>query len=368
MARNNHQEAIERTSETARAGVREATDHAENVMQTGIQAAQRVADEFGRVFGVGGQNEDLTRQATQNLEAITETGTILMRGFQDRTGLKILEGYGLTEGTCVSTVNPPRGERRIGSIGLRVPLQAMKAVLLDDAGGHMRDCTVGETGVLVIRGPNVFAGYKVAEHNKGLWIDAGDGGLWLNTGDLGRQDADGYFYLTGRRKELIIRGGHNIDPAIIEEALHQHPAVQLAAAVGRPDPHAGELPVAYVQLKPGTAANEAELLAFAQREILERAAQPKAIRVVNAMPLTAVGKIFKPKLKHEETVDALRSALRAEGLVEFRLEVLDDPRWGTRVEVLLPDRAGIDIARDVLGRFPFRFELSMPGKPGPRTP
>jgi hypothetical protein len=83
MARNNHQEAIERTSKTARAGVREATDHAENVMQTGIQAAQRVADEFGRVFGVGGQNEDLTRQATQNLEAITETGSVLMRGFQD---------------------------------------------------------------------------------------------------------------------------------------------------------------------------------------------------------------------------------------------------------------------------------------------
>src|SRR5215212_365172 len=83
MARNNHQEASERASETARAGVREATDHAENVMQTGIQAAQRVADEFGRVFGVGGQNEDLTRQATQNLEAITETGSVLMRGFQD---------------------------------------------------------------------------------------------------------------------------------------------------------------------------------------------------------------------------------------------------------------------------------------------
>ena len=83
MARNNHQEAIERTGETARAGVREATDRAEDVMKTGIQSAQRVADEFGRVFGFGGQNEDLTRQATQNLEAITETGTILMRGFQD---------------------------------------------------------------------------------------------------------------------------------------------------------------------------------------------------------------------------------------------------------------------------------------------
>lgn len=292
----------------------------------------------------------------------------LMRGFQDRTGLKILEGYGLTEGTCVSTVNPPRGERRVGSIGLRVPLQAMKAVLLDDAGEHVRDCAVGETGVLVIRGPNVFAGYKVAEHNKGLWIDAGDGDLWLNTGDLGRQDADGFFYLTGRKKELIIRGGHNIDPANIEEALHQHPAVQLAAAVGRPDPHAGELPVVYVELKPGAAATEAELLTFAQRGIHERAAQPKAIRIVNAMPLTAVGKIFKPKLKHDETVDALRSALRAAGLTELRLEVLEDPRWGTRVEVRLPDRAGIDIARDVLGRFPFRFELSMPGELGPRAP
>src|SRR5215203_3052311 len=83
MARNNHQEAIERTSETARAGVRKATDNAENVMQTGIQAAQRVADQFGRVFGVGGQNEDLTRQATQNLEAITQTGSVLVRGFQE---------------------------------------------------------------------------------------------------------------------------------------------------------------------------------------------------------------------------------------------------------------------------------------------
>ena len=94
----------------------------------------------------------------------------LMRTFQERTGLKILEGYGLTEGTCVSTCNPPRGERRIGSIGLRLPLQAMKAVVLDDSGAYVRDCADGEVGVLVIRGPNVFAGYKLPEHNKGLWL------------------------------------------------------------------------------------------------------------------------------------------------------------------------------------------------------
>ena len=281
----------------------------------------------------------------------------LMRGFEERTGLKILEGYGLTEGTCVSTVNPPRGDRRLGSIGVRVPLQSMKAVILDEGGTYVRDCGVGEVGVLVIRGPNVFAGYKVAEHNKGLWIDAGDGERWLNTGDLGRQDADGYFYLTGRKKELIIRGGHNIDPASIEEPLHQHPAVQLAAAVGRPDPHAGELPVAYVQLKPGAAATEAELLAFALREILERAAQPKAIRIVDAMPLTGVGKIFKPRLRQREIEDALAEALRSADVSLVSVQARSDPAHGTVVDVSLAEPADPHVARRVLGQFPLPFRL-----------
>ena len=221
----------------------------------------------------------------------------------------------------------------------------------------MRDCAVGEVGVLVIRGPNVFAGYKVAEHNKGLWVDAGDGERWLNTGDLGRQDADGYFYLTGRKKELIIRGGHNIDPASIEEPLHQHPAVQLAAAVGRPDPHAGELPVAYVQLKPGAAATEAELLAFAQREILERAAQPKAIRIVDAMPLTGVGKIFKPRLRQREIEDALAEALRSADVSLVSVQARSDPAHGTVVDVSLAEPADPQVARRVLGQFPLPFRL-----------
>jgi fatty-acyl-CoA synthase len=285
----------------------------------------------------------------------------LMRAFQERTGLKILEGYGLTEGTCASTCNPPLGERRSGSIGLRVPLQEMKAVVLDDAGAYVRDCAVGEVGVLTISGPNVFAGYRGAEHDRGLWLDLGDGQRWLNTGDLGRQDSEGYFYLTGRKKELIIRGGHNIDPAAIEEALHRHPAVQLAAAVGRPDPHAGELPVAYVQLKPGASATEAQLLSFAMEQMTERAALPKAIRVVTAIPLTGVGKIFKPELKRREIVAALSSALDDAGIAVHRVEVLDDPRWGTRVEVVVPDSAGIGTARDALGRFPFRFGVSTAG-------
>ncbi|HEU0199625.1 MAG TPA: AMP-binding protein, partial [Burkholderiaceae bacterium] len=283
---------------------------------------------------------------------------VLMRSFQARTGVRILEGYGLTEGTCVSTVSPPLGERRLGSIGLRLPLQQMKAVVLDDAGAYVRDCAVGEVGVLVIRGPNVFAGYKVPEHNKGLWVDAGDGGRWLNTGDLGRQDSEGYFYLTGRKKELIIRGGHNIDPASIEEPLHKHPAVQIAAAVGRPDPHAGEVAVAYIELKPGARATEAELMSFAKEHISERAAQPKAIRIIPAMPVTGVGKIFKPELKHREIEDSLSEALRNAGVPVRSVRVGNDPTYGTTVEVSVAEGAHANLAQQVLGQFPFRFRLS----------
>jgi hypothetical protein len=275
----------------------------------------------------------------------------LIRSVQARCGLKILEGYGLTEGTCVSTVNPPRGESRPGSIGLRVPLQEMKAVLLDEAGRHLRDCGPGEVGLLLIRGPNVFRGYKVAAHNEGLWIQAGEGPPWLNTGDLGRCDADGYFYLTGRKKELIIRGGHNIDPAVIEEPLHQHPAVQLAAAIGRPDAHAGEVPVAYVQLRPGAQAQAAELLDFVRERIGERAAVPKAVRIVAEMPLTGVGKIFKPELKLRETE---RAAGGAAGRWRGRGGVLarQDPARGICVAVSLAPGADAVTARTVLGRFP----------------
>jgi fatty-acyl-CoA synthase len=211
--------------------------------------------------------------------------------------------------------------------------------------------------VLVVRGPNVFAGYKVAEHNRELWIDAGEGERWLNTGDLGRQDADGYFYLTGRKKELIIRGGHNIDPAAIEQPLHEHPAVLMAAAVGRPDAHAGEVPVAYVQLKPGADAAEEELMTFARDHIGERAAVPKAIRIVPAMPLTGVGKIFKPTLKLRETEDALIEALRSAGVPFASVKARNDPSLGTLVDVALAEGADRQLARSALGQFALQFRL-----------
>lgn len=287
----------------------------------------------------------------------------VFKAFQEKTGIRILEGYGLTEGTCVSSVNPPTGERRLGSIGLRLPVQAMKTIVVDEAGRYVRDCAPNEAGLLVIAGPNVFSGYLRADQNNGLWPDLGDGRRWLNTGDLGRCDADGYFWLTGRKKELIIRGGHNIDPASIEEPLHRHPAVQVAAAVGRPDAHAGELPVAYVQLKPGMHATEDDLAAFMQQEIAERAAVPKHVRIVAAIPLTGVGKIFKPELKRRETRDALQAALAQAGAPCTSLDVNTDDAGRMSVAVALSDPALEAAARSVLGRFPFAFSISIAAHP-----
>jgi fatty-acyl-CoA synthase len=284
----------------------------------------------------------------------------VFRTFQERTGIKILEGYGLTEGGCISSVNPPLGEQRIGSIGLRTPGQDMKAVILDDAGNYVRECDINEPGVLIISGPNVFAGYILPEQNKSIWVDTGDGKTWLNTGDLGCRDADGYFWLTGRKKDLIIRGGHNIDPASIEEPLHAHPAVQIAAAVGRPDAHAGELPVAYVQLKPGAKVTESELAAFARERIGERAAVPKHIRIIDAMPLTGVGKIFKPELKRREMHDALEEALTEAGIAVESIDVGEDKSRGSVASVQLGDPAKADEARSVLGRFPFMVSVTGP--------
>ena len=283
----------------------------------------------------------------------------LLRAFQACTGIRILEGYGLTEGTCISTVNPPLGERRPGSIGLPLPGQAMKAVIVDETGRYLRDCLVDEPGQLVISGPNVFSGYARPEQNHGIWMDLGDGDRWLNTGDIGHCDADGYFWLTGRKKELIIRGGHNIDPAAIEEPLHRHPAVRLAAAIGRPDVHAGELPVVYVEMRAGMSTTEAELSEFLRREIHERAALPKAIRIVDAMPLTGVGKIFKPALRWREMADALQSALVEAGVKGAVVSVIENTSRGISVHVELPSAEFEGVARATLGRFPFAFSLSV---------
>lgn len=201
----------------------------------------------------------------------------LFHRFEEETGVRIIEAYGLTESGCAATANPTSGAARVGSIGLRLPWQEIRVMILDDHEQYVRDAIGDEVGVLALSGPNLFAGYLNPLHNHSVWINRpeadGTSSRWLNTGDLGRCDADGYFWLAGRKKDLIIRGGHNIDPQMIEKPLHRHPAVGMAAAVGRPDPHSGEVPVAYVQLRAG--ANVSELLSnlvFARGGVIRRRA------------------------------------------------------------------------------------------------
>jgi fatty-acyl-CoA synthase len=198
---------------------------------------------------------------------------------------------------------------RPGSVGQRFPYQQVRAVRVGPA-GEWEPLPPGEVGTLVIAGPTVFAGY-LEPGPEGPVPQPGDTVRegWLNTGDLGSVDADGYLRLRGRAKDLIIRGGHNIDPAVIEDVLLGHPAVTAAAAVGRPDAHAGEVPVAYVMVAPDSPVTEDELRAWATERVPERAAAPRLVHAVQEIPLTTIGKPYKPELRRRAAEDAAREAL-----------------------------------------------------------
>jgi len=245
----------------------------------------------------------------------------LFKRVEETLGIQLIEGYGLTEGSCVSSLQPLLGSRKIGSIGMRLPYQEMRCVQLDEQGNVARDCQTDEVGEIVVRGPNVFAGYSSENADQGVLLADG----WLATGDLGREDADGFFWLTGRSKDLIIRGGHNIDPGMIENAISRHPDVETVAAIGQPDAYAGELPVAYVSLRQGSDTNESELLEFTREHIGERAAVPVHLEILKDMPVTAVGKLFKPALRQLATERVVRLALEEADIaaaVDSRLDKL----------------------------------------------
>jgi fatty-acyl-CoA synthase len=193
-----------------------------------------------------------------------------------------------------------------------------------------------------VRGPNVAAGYTDPARNAGVFRDDG----WLITGDLGFLDEAGLIHITGRAKDIIVRGAHNIDPAVIEEIAAEHPAVVLCAAVGEPDAYAGELPLLFVTLKPGASLTEAEMLDFLAERIHERPALPKAVVVLDAMPATGVGKIYKPALRAmavERRFGAVLAPLATNG-VALRVEGLDDVGViKARIHVAgAPDRATLE--------------------------
>ncbi|MFK8397771.1 acyl-CoA synthetase [Pseudomonas sp. BGr12] len=279
----------------------------------------------------------------------------LAKNFEAKTGLVLIEGYGQTEGTCATSGNPLYGERRIGSVGLRMAYTQVRIVSIDAEGRAIGDCATGEVGVIAIKGPTVFNGYKQAEHNNGLWVDDG----WFNTGDLGRLDEDGYLWLTGRSKDLIIRGGHNIDPQMIEEALHKHPDVVEVAAVGRPDARVGEVPVAFVRIKSGSLLNSDSLMKFAEANIQERAAVPKEILFIENMPLTAVGKIFKPELRNRLICQVVENELASfDDSLNFKVRVIADKVHGQVALIEAQDTDAIGrAAESALANFNFKFQV-----------
>ena len=218
------------------------------------------------------------------------------QALSDRFKVPVLEVYGMTETASVHTISYPDRPVRLGSVGHAVPYSRVRVVKVDANGNDAGDCAVDEIGVVAMAGPGVLTGYLNAIHNQNAFVAPG----WVNSGDLGRLDAEGYLWITGRAKDLIIRGGHNIDPMPIEEALYQHPDVALAAVIGQPDARVGELPLAYVQLKPGVEKSDAlaaALHAWVRERTPERAAIPVQVLLLDAIPLTGVGKVFKPQLR-----------------------------------------------------------------------
>ena len=214
----------------------------------------------------------------------------LLRAFQDRFGIRILEGFGMTETGCIASLNPYYGERKVGSIGLTLRGQEMK--IIDQESGA--DAASGAYGEIVIKGPNVMLGYL---HNPEATAETIKDG-WLHSGDIGYMDDDGYFYIVDRTKDMIIRGGENIYPREIEEALCEHDAVLECAVIGIPDPIRGEEVLAVVVTMDGATVDPDELAVFAA-ERLATYKLPKQIALRSELPRTATGKISKGPLRDE---------------------------------------------------------------------
>lgn len=285
--------------------------------------------------------------------AISGSATLpveLYNRFKAATGVEIAEGYGLTEATCLVSCNPMDGPKKLGSVGIPLPYTKVRIIRQTESGP--RDCATDEIGEICISSPGVVPGavYTDPDRNRDLFVD----GVYLRTGDLGRLDADGFLWITGRAKDLIIRSGNNIDPAMIEEALLSHPAVGFAGAIGQPDAFAGELPCAYVELVAGASATPEELLEHARQHIPERAAVPKHIEILPEIPKTAVGKIFKPDLRRLAIRRVYDAALADLGASVA--EVVPDARHGLVARIRRGPQTDAAAVAETLGGFTVPWE------------
>jgi long-chain acyl-CoA synthetase len=223
----------------------------------------------------------------------------LMRRFEERFGVPILEGYGLSETSPVATFNRVDRPRRPGSVGL--PVWGVQVKIIADDGGEAAE---GEPGEIAIRGHNVMKGYF---RRPSATAEAMDSRGWFRTGDVGIRDADGYLYIVDRKKDMIIRGGFNVYPRELEEVLLTHPAVSLAAVVGVPHPSHGEEVKAFVVRVSGAGLTEAELIAWCKQNMAAYK-YPRIVEFRDSLPMTATGKILKRELARAAGADEARPA------------------------------------------------------------
>ena len=266
-------------------------------------------------------------------------------------GACVQQVYGMTELSGAITHDFAGVKPRPESAGTRNPMVEL-AIL---AGGQLHTGPwPSPVGELLTRGPQVFPGYVDKKQTEEAFHQG-----WLRTGDICQIDADGFVYIMGRAKDVIIRGGHNIDPRAIEDAALEFPGVALAAAVGRPDAYAGEVPMLFVSAQPGVSIDAQALAAFVQERIIEPPARPKAVAIIAEMPVTAIGKIFKPKLREIAAGEAARALLTAEGLAKgVSVEAITDPSRGLYLRVKASaDKDKAAAAGRLLQKFPVKVEV-----------
>jgi fatty-acyl-CoA synthase len=264
-------------------------------------------------------------------------------------GVPVRNILGMTESAGAMAVEPVHGPRTPLSCGLRLPFTEL-AILgeTNDVADPGKPLPAGQTGIIAQRGPNVTDGYSDTSLNAGTFLPGG----WLVSGDLGRLDENGTLFVTGRKKDIIIRGAHNIDPQMIEDSLLSHPKVIDAAAVGMPDAYAGELPVAFVTTRDGWTPSEGELTAYVRDRIEDPVAVPKRIGVLDSMPLTPIGKIFKPALRAESIRWAIAATAESLG---FQAKIEVSATLDTTVSVTANDVAPI---QDALAGMPIPITVT----------
>ncbi|PCI25323.1 MAG: acyl-CoA synthetase [SAR324 cluster bacterium] len=285
-----------------------------------------------------------------------------VKTFIEKTGVPVGQAFGMTECSGFLTIDPRQGTPKANTEGIRLPFTQLEIRELLADGTIGKQLLPGEVGAICYKGPNCTPGYVKESHNEGTFTEDG----FLICGDLGRLDEQGYLTVTGRSKDIIIRSGHNIDPKIIEETAEKHADVLLSAAVARPDDYAGEVVALYVMLKPEGKLTVDDLTKFMKENIAEPPAFPKSIEIISEMPLTGVGKIFKPKLREDQVrqvFDQELQVLRDQG-IEIDLKVVEQAVKGMFVSVTLSqtrvtEKENLErMVMELLGKYSIAFTVN----------